>query len=182
MTVRQRTPATASPYLKRVGVPYQPEQHELQQAEAKLLHKAVKQETPTTEYYKVAEIKKHLNHNPGQAKHNSRKTKANPLHTPAETKKLTEHQSNHERPGFHDTSTNIPDLHEVVKEQPGVTTRDTEHLGEKSVSPQPRPPQTSTRLRAHKQNHPGPRTCHKVRELHRLIAPRTTPRNELPKQ
>ncbi|MQL79279.1 hypothetical protein Taro_011716 [Colocasia esculenta] len=29
------------------------------------------------------------------------------------------------RPESHDTSTNIPDLHKVRKEQPGVTTRDT---------------------------------------------------------
>ncbi|MQM17287.1 hypothetical protein Taro_050253 [Colocasia esculenta] len=41
------------------------DQQELQQAEAKLLYKAVKRETPTTEYYKAAEIEKHLDHNPG---------------------------------------------------------------------------------------------------------------------
>ncbi|MQL81088.1 hypothetical protein Taro_013549 [Colocasia esculenta] len=129
MTVRQRTSATASPYLKR--------QHNAQ---------------------------------------------ANPRHTPAETKKLTEHRSNHERLESHDTSTNITDLHEVEKEQPGVTPRDTEQPGEKSVSPQPRPPQTSTRLRAHKQNHPGPRTRHKVRELHLPVPPRMAPRKALLKQ
>ncbi|MQM22552.1 hypothetical protein Taro_055605 [Colocasia esculenta] len=56
---------------------------------------------------------------------------ANPRHTPAETKKLTEHRSNHERPESQDASTNIPDLHEVGKEQPGVTTRDTEQPCEK---------------------------------------------------
>ncbi|MQM14241.1 hypothetical protein Taro_047171 [Colocasia esculenta] len=56
---------------------------------------------------------------------------ANRRHTPAETKKLTRHRSNHERPESHDTSTNNPDLHEVGKEQPGVTTRDTEQPCEK---------------------------------------------------
>ncbi|MQM15989.1 hypothetical protein Taro_048941 [Colocasia esculenta] len=43
-------------------------------AEAKLLYKAVKRETPIAEYYKVAETKKRLDHNPGQAKHDSRRT------------------------------------------------------------------------------------------------------------
>ncbi|MQL99526.1 hypothetical protein Taro_032255 [Colocasia esculenta] len=81
-------------------------------------------------------------------------------------KKLTEHQSNHVRPESHDTSTNIPDLHEVRKEQPGVTTRDTEQPRETDVSPPTRLPRTSTRSRAHKQNHPGPRTRHEARELH----------------
>ncbi|MQL95457.1 hypothetical protein Taro_028123 [Colocasia esculenta] len=57
--------------------------------------------------------------------------KRNPRYAPAETKKLTEHRSNHERPESYDTSTNIPDLHEVGKEQPDVTTRDTEQLCEK---------------------------------------------------
>ncbi|MQM13224.1 hypothetical protein Taro_046148 [Colocasia esculenta] len=70
-------------------------------------------------------------------------------------KELTEHWSNHVRPESHNTSTNIPDLHEA------------------------RPPQTSTRLRAHKQNHSGPRTRHKVKELHTPVPPRTTPRNGL---
>ncbi|MQM21028.1 hypothetical protein Taro_054059 [Colocasia esculenta] len=55
---------------------------------------------------------------------------ANPRHTPAETKELTEHRSNHVRPESHDTSTNIPDLHEVGKEQPGVTLRDTKQPSE----------------------------------------------------
>ncbi|MQL97921.1 hypothetical protein Taro_030615 [Colocasia esculenta] len=95
-------------------------------------------------------------------------------------KKLSEHWSNHMRPKSHDTSTNIPDLHEVGKEQPGVTTRDTEQLGEKNVSPQPRPPQTSSR--SHKQNHPKPRTRHEVRELHTKVPPRMAPRNGLQKQ
>ncbi|MQM23182.1 hypothetical protein Taro_056245 [Colocasia esculenta] len=66
---------------------------------------------------------------------------SNPRHTPAETKNLTEHRSNHVRPESHNTSTNIPDLHEA------------------------RPPQTSTRSRAHNQNHPAARTLHEVREL-----------------
>ncbi|MQM13631.1 hypothetical protein Taro_046558 [Colocasia esculenta] len=56
---------------------------------------------------------------------------ANPQYPPSETKKFTEHQSNHVRPESHDTSTNSPDLHEVGKEQPGVTTRDTEQPHEK---------------------------------------------------
>ncbi|MQM18215.1 hypothetical protein Taro_051202 [Colocasia esculenta] len=51
-----------------------PEQQELQQAKAKLLYKAVKQETPTAEYYKVAETEKRFNHNPGQAKDDSCRT------------------------------------------------------------------------------------------------------------
>ncbi|MQL81236.1 hypothetical protein Taro_013688 [Colocasia esculenta] len=135
-----------------------------------------------------SKFSKCLDHNPGQAKDNSRRTsgqhnaEANPWHTPAKTKKLTEHRSNHERPESHDTSTNISDLHEVRKEQLGVTTRDTEQPGEKNVSPEPRPPQTSTRLRAHKQNHPGPQTRHKVWELHLPVPPRMAPRNELLKQ
>ncbi|MQL79166.1 hypothetical protein Taro_011606 [Colocasia esculenta] len=80
-----------------------------------------------------------------------------PRHTPAETKKLTEHRSDHVRPESHDTSTNIPDLHEVGKEQLGVTTRDTEQPCEKQCltigtatsdldkveGPQAEPPYTS---------------------------------------
>ncbi|MQM11992.1 hypothetical protein Taro_044905 [Colocasia esculenta] len=54
----------------------------------------------------------------------------NPRHTPAETKKLTEPRSNHVRPESHDTSTNIPDLQEVGKEQLGVTPRDTKQPSE----------------------------------------------------
>ncbi|MQM13910.1 hypothetical protein Taro_046836 [Colocasia esculenta] len=57
--------------------------------------------------------------------------RTNPRHTPIETKMLTENRSDHVRPESHDTSTNIPDLHEVGKEQPGVTTRDTEQPCEK---------------------------------------------------
>ncbi|MQL89102.1 hypothetical protein Taro_021686 [Colocasia esculenta] len=64
---------------------------------------------------------KRLDHNP----------ETNPRHTLAETTELTEHRSNHVRPESHDTSTNIPDLHEVGKEQPGVTTRDNEQPHEK---------------------------------------------------
>ncbi|MQL78634.1 hypothetical protein Taro_011080 [Colocasia esculenta] len=82
-----------------------------------------------------------------------------------------EHRSNHMRPKSHDTSTNIPDLHET----PSNHVRST-------VSPQARQPQTSTRSRAHKQNHPAPRTCHEVRELHPTVPPRMAPRNGLPKQ
>ncbi|MQM05107.1 hypothetical protein Taro_037914 [Colocasia esculenta] len=82
---------------------------------------------------------------------------ANPRHTPAETTELTEHRSNHMRPESHDTSTNIADLHEVGKEQPDVTTRDTKQPCEnkrlttgittsdlhKVESPQAEPPCTS---------------------------------------
>ncbi|MQM18697.1 hypothetical protein Taro_051694 [Colocasia esculenta] len=60
---------------------------------------------------------------------------SNPRHTPTETKKLTEPRSNHVRPESHDTSTNIPDLLKVGKEQPGVTPRDTKHPSENDVSP-----------------------------------------------
>ncbi|MQL88919.1 hypothetical protein Taro_021487 [Colocasia esculenta] len=52
-------------------------------------------------------------------------------HTPTETENLIKHRSDHVRPESHNTSTNIPDLHEVGKEQPGVTTRDTEQPCEK---------------------------------------------------
>ncbi|MQL83507.1 hypothetical protein Taro_016007 [Colocasia esculenta] len=132
---------------------------------------------------------------------------------------LIEHRSNHVRLESHDTSTNIPDLHEVGKEQLGVTSRDTKKPSEnerltigtttsdlnKVEGPQAeprftsdtprgqgttpysattdgtkereRPPQTSTRSRAHKQNHPAPRTRHEVRELHPTVPPRTAPRN-----
>ncbi|MQM07475.1 hypothetical protein Taro_040315 [Colocasia esculenta] len=51
-----------------------------------------------------------------------------------------------------------------------------------NVSPQARPPQTSRRSRAHKQNHPAPRTHHEVRELHPIVPSRTTTRNRLQKQ
>ncbi|MQL97707.1 hypothetical protein Taro_030406 [Colocasia esculenta] len=107
---------------------------------------------------------------------------SNPRHTPAETKKLTEPRSNHVRPESHDTNTNIPDLREVGKEHPGVTPRDTKQPSENDVSPQAQPPQTSTRLRAHKQNHPAPRALHEIRELHTPMPPQTAPRNGLPKQ
>ncbi|MQL93778.1 hypothetical protein Taro_026422 [Colocasia esculenta] len=56
---------------------------------------------------------------------------ANPRHTPAKTKKLTKHRSHHVRLESHNTSTNIPDLHEAREEQPGVTTRDTKKPCEK---------------------------------------------------
>ncbi|MQM16857.1 hypothetical protein Taro_049818 [Colocasia esculenta] len=98
-------------------------------------------------------------HEESRGQHNA---EANPRHTPAETKKLTEPRSDHVRPESHVTSTNIPDLRKVEKEQPGVSMRDTKQPGEKSISPQPWPPQTSTRLMAHMQNHPGHRTQHQV--------------------
>ncbi|MQL76613.1 hypothetical protein Taro_009018 [Colocasia esculenta] len=79
-----------------------------------------------------------MTHNQGRVKHDSRRTRgvkhnaeATPRHAPTETEKLTEHQRNQVRAESHDTSTNIPDLHEVGKEQPGVTTGDTEQPCEK---------------------------------------------------
>ncbi|MQM00958.1 hypothetical protein Taro_033705 [Colocasia esculenta] len=51
-----------------------------------------------------------------------------------------------------------------------------------NISPQTRPPQTSTRLRVHKPNQPTPRTLHEVRELHLPVPPRTAPKNGLSKQ
>ncbi|MQL76124.1 hypothetical protein Taro_008499 [Colocasia esculenta] len=63
-----------------------------------------------------------------QEQHN---VEANTRRAPAEIEKLTEHRSNHVRPESHDTTTNIPDLHEVGEVQPGVTKRDTEKPREK---------------------------------------------------
>ncbi|MQM14262.1 hypothetical protein Taro_047193 [Colocasia esculenta] len=103
----------------------------------------------------------------------------NPRHTPSETKKLTEPRSNHVRPESHDTRTNILDLLEVGKEQPGVTSRDTKQPSENDVSPPGTATSTSTRSRAHKKNHPGPWTRQEVRELHTPVPPQTTPRNGL---
>ncbi|MQM14158.1 hypothetical protein Taro_047088 [Colocasia esculenta] len=130
-----------------------------------------------------------MTHNQGRVKHDSCRTsgvkhnaETTLRYTPAETKELTEHRSNYVRLESHDTSTNILDLHEVGKEQPSVTTRDTSNQVRSTVSPQARPPQTSTRSRAHKQNHPAPWTLHEVRELHPPVPPRTAPRNGLPKQ
>ncbi|MQL88602.1 hypothetical protein Taro_021163, partial [Colocasia esculenta] len=87
----------------------------------------------------------------------------------AETKELTEHRSNHVRPESHDTSTNIPNLHEVVKEQPGVTPRDTKQPSGNDVSPpstatsdlhkvkgpQPEPPCSSDTARGQGTTHSG---------------------------
>ncbi|MQL91713.1 hypothetical protein Taro_024334, partial [Colocasia esculenta] len=175
-TVRQRTPATASPYLKRVGgepreqgsvgitsplparaagTPTSGSKTTLQNSKARKTYCRVLQSSGnrvnalTTTRVKPKTTMKH-------------NAEANPRHTPAEINKLTEPRSDHVRLESHDTSTNISDFHEVGKEQPGVTTRDTKQPGEKSISPPPWPPQTSTRLRAHKQNHPGPWTRHKV--------------------
>ncbi|MQM02550.1 hypothetical protein Taro_035318 [Colocasia esculenta] len=161
-TVRKRTPATASPYLKRVGV---------------------KRETPTAEYYKAVETEKRLDHNSGQAKDVSHRTSGQTLGT--HTLRDNEAHGTPERPCETRVSrrnTNIPDLHEVGKEQPGVTPRNTKQPSEKDVSLQARPPLTSTWSRAHKKNQPAPRTLHEVRELHLPMPPRTAPRNGLPKQ
>ncbi|MQL77416.1 hypothetical protein Taro_009829 [Colocasia esculenta] len=92
---------------------------------------------PTTEYYKAAEQRNastttrvRPNMTPTEPAESTH-AEATPRHTPIETKELTEHRSNHVRPESHDTSTNIPDLHEVRKEQLGVTMRDTEQPREK---------------------------------------------------
>ncbi|MQL81614.1 hypothetical protein Taro_014078, partial [Colocasia esculenta] len=45
--------------------------------------------------------------------------------------------------------------------------------GENDISPQARPPQTSTRSRAHKQNHLGPRTHREVEKPHTPMPPWT---------
>ncbi|MQL84067.1 hypothetical protein Taro_016579 [Colocasia esculenta] len=144
-------------------------------------------------YHRVLQssgTEKCLDHNPGQAKDDSRRTsksnaatsnqgraratqcRSNPRHTPAETKKLTEHRSNHVRLESHDTSTNIPYLHEVEKEQPGVTTRDTEQPREKErlttgtttsdlhkvEGPQAEPSCTSNTPRGQRTTHSGATT------------------------
>ncbi|MQM07998.1 hypothetical protein Taro_040848 [Colocasia esculenta] len=44
----------------------------------------------------------------------------------------------------------------------GTPVETTEQPSENDISPQARPPQTSTGSRAHKQNHPGPRIHCKV--------------------
>ncbi|MQM20171.1 hypothetical protein Taro_053186 [Colocasia esculenta] len=97
---------------------------------------------------------------------------SNPRHTPSETNKLTKLRSNHVRPESHDIGTNITDLHEVEKEQPGVTTRDTKQLHEKQClttgmatsdlhkveGPQAAPPCTSDNLRGQGTTHSGSTT------------------------
>ncbi|MQM07955.1 hypothetical protein Taro_040804 [Colocasia esculenta] len=55
---------------------------------------------------------------------------------------------------------------EAVLSTPAETT---EQPSENDVSPQAQPPQTATRSRAHKQNHPGPRTHHQVGRLHTSV-------------
>ncbi|MQM13833.1 hypothetical protein Taro_046760 [Colocasia esculenta] len=107
-------------------VPYQQEQHELQQRGSKTTLQSSKARNT---YCRVLQSSgNRVNASTTTRQHNA---EANPRHTPAETKKLTEDRSNHERPESHDTSTNIPDLHKVGKEQPGVTTRDTKQPCEK---------------------------------------------------
>ncbi|MQM22636.1 hypothetical protein Taro_055691 [Colocasia esculenta] len=107
---------------------------------------------------------------------------ANPQDTPAETTELTEHRSNHVRPESHDTSTNIPDLHKVGKEQPGVTQRDTKQPSENDISP----PGTATsdlhKVEGPLAEPPYTSDTHEVRELHTPVPPRTAPSNELQKQ
>ncbi|MQL96141.1 hypothetical protein Taro_028811 [Colocasia esculenta] len=85
-------------------------------------------------------------------------------------KKLSEHRSNHVRPESHDTSTNIPDLHETPSN----------HV-RRNMSPQARPPWSSTRSRAHKQNHSGLRKSREVKEIHTSVPPRMAPRSRLRK-
>ncbi|MQL82435.1 hypothetical protein Taro_014896 [Colocasia esculenta] len=59
---------------------------------------------------------------------------------------------------------------------------DTEQPREKDVSPQARTPQTSTRSKAHKQNHPRPRTCHEVKEPHTSVPPQSGTKEQTMKQ
>ncbi|MQL76431.1 hypothetical protein Taro_008833 [Colocasia esculenta] len=81
-----------------------------------------------------------MTHNQSQAQHDSRRT-SRVKHNAEATlgtkhprqKKLTEHRTSN------NTSTNIPDVHETPSNHERST-----------VSLQARPPQTSTRLRAHK--------------------------------
>ncbi|MQL99236.1 hypothetical protein Taro_031955 [Colocasia esculenta] len=115
-----------------------PEQQELQQKRKQTTLESSKARNAYHKVLQSSETEKHLNHNPSQANDDSRQTsgvkhnaEATPRHTPAETKELTKHRSNHVRPESHDTSTNIPDLHEVGKEQPDVTMRDIEQPREK---------------------------------------------------
>ncbi|MQM10838.1 hypothetical protein Taro_043736 [Colocasia esculenta] len=174
-TVRQRTPATTSPYLKRVGG--EPQEQGSVGITNPLPARAVGTPTKWKQNYstKQRKIEKSLDHNPeptesthveatrvtprpatrvGLEQHN---VEANPRHTPVETKELTEHRSNHVRQKSHNTSTNISDLHEIEKEQPGVTPRDTKQPSEnerlttgmatsdlhKVDGPQAEPPYTS---------------------------------------
>ncbi|MQL86385.1 hypothetical protein Taro_018908 [Colocasia esculenta] len=48
----------------------------------------------------------------------------------------------------------------------GTPAETTEQPSENDVSLQARPPPTSTRLRAHKQNHPRPWTHHQTNDAH----------------
>ncbi|MQM18744.1 hypothetical protein Taro_051739 [Colocasia esculenta] len=118
------------------------------------------------------------------------KAKANPQHAPAETEKLTEHRSNQVRPESHDTSTNIPDLHEVGKEQPGVITRDTEQPHEKHrltigmatsdlhqvEGPQAEPPCTSDTPRGQGTTHSGATTDGTIERTNGRVSTQDTSR------
>ncbi|MQM17441.1 hypothetical protein Taro_050412 [Colocasia esculenta] len=131
MTVWQRTPATASPYLKRVGGTTQcgskPSTHTCRDKEAH----------GTPEQPRETRVSRHI--------------------------------------------TNIPDLHEVKEEQPGVTMRDTEQPREKQHLTIGTATSDLHKVEGPQAEPPAPRTRHEVRELHPTVPPQTAPRNELQK-
>ncbi|MQM14175.1 hypothetical protein Taro_047105 [Colocasia esculenta] len=114
-----------------------------------------------------------MTHNQGRARHDSRKTgevkhdvEATIITHTRRDKKLTEHRRNQ-------TSTRLGRNNQVSpRETPSNHVRN-------NVSPQARPPHTSTRSRPHKQNNFGFRTLHEVKELHPPVPPRMAPRNGL---
>ncbi|MQL97381.1 hypothetical protein Taro_030070 [Colocasia esculenta] len=143
-TVRQRTPATASPYLNRVGG--EPREQGSVGITSPLPARAAG--TPTSRSKTTLQSSKVRNayHRVLQSSGNRetprpqpgsgqtrlpQNQQTTPRHTPAETKELTEHRSDHMRPESHNTSTNNPDLHEVREGQPDVTMRDIEQPCEK---------------------------------------------------
>ncbi|MQL93612.1 hypothetical protein Taro_026259 [Colocasia esculenta] len=95
-------------------------------------------------------------------------------HTLVETKELTEHRSNRMRPESHNTSTNILDLHEVGKEQPGVTPRDTKQPSEKEHL-------TTGTATSELHEVEGPQTESPYTSDTPRVPPRTAPRNGLQK-
>ncbi|MQL68631.1 hypothetical protein Taro_000931 [Colocasia esculenta] len=172
-TVRQQTPATASPYLKRVGGPLP----------ARAAGTPTSGSKTTLQSSKTGNTYCRIVQSSGNRVNASTTTLVRTKTTPAKlvdkpsarTRRDNGAHGTPERPretGVSRHNTNIPDLHEVGKEQPGVTLRDTKQPIENDVSPQAQPPLTSTRSRAHKQNHPAPRTLHEVRELHLPVPPR----------
>ncbi|MQM22819.1 hypothetical protein Taro_055876, partial [Colocasia esculenta] len=82
-------------------------------------------------YYKAIEIEKRLDHNPGQAEDDSRRTSGQTLSTHPPRQRSSRKIGATTRDQSLKTSTNIPDLHKVGQEQPGVTMRETEQPCEK---------------------------------------------------